>query len=380
VRYARFSSVDAVVTALKPSYPIYCVHPKKLRSSARRFLTHWPGRVLYALKCNPSTMVLGALYEAGIRHFDTASLPEIAQVWEMFDDAEAYFLHPVKARSVIGSAYRIYEVRHFVVDHIDEVAKIIDETGGEGVQMSVRLATPAGHAALDLSTKFGAPPEDAVRLLQEVARRGCLAGLSFHVGSQCRAPDAYRTALELSGEVLAQAGVPIASLSVGGGFPAPYLNEVAPPLETFIEVISEAYGALGLDSSTVLMCEPGRAMVADGVSLVAQVQLRKDDRLYINDGRFGSLSEVHFARVDLPTRLIRPGGAPSSSSHVPFTIYGPTCDGEDVLPLPFTLPEDVREGDWIEIGLMGAYTSAMRSSFNGFYPDTFVVIDDPEQY
>jgi len=255
----------------------------------------------------------------------------------------------------------------------------MDETGGEGVSMSVRLATPPGQAALDLSGKFGAPPEEAASLLKGVAARGCEAGLSFHVGSQCRNPEAYRTALRLAGQVLEAADVPIAHLSVGGGFPAYYLDETAPPFDAFVAAIRDGVDALGLDRRTVLMCEPGRAMVAEGVSLVVQVQLRKGDRLYINDGRFGSLSEIHFARVHLPTRLIRPGSEPAGTT-IPFTMYGPTCDGEDVLPLPFTLPEDVREGDWIEIGLMGAYTNAMRSNFNGFYPDTFVVIDDSEQH
>jgi ornithine decarboxylase len=364
-----------MVAALEPSYPVYCLRPDRLGDSAERFLTQFPGRVLYAVKCNPHPRVLKTLYDAGIRHFDTASLPEIAQIRELFPDASAYFMHPVKGRAVIRAAYEIYGVRHYVIDHPSELAKVHDETGGEAVVIVVRVATPEVGAAYDLSSKFGAPPEVAAELLREVEREGCQAGLSFHVGSQCLEPGAYGTALSIMGEVIEKAGVQLHFLDVGGGFPAPYLGVNLPPFEDYMKEITAGVEALGLRRDCVLMCEPGRALVSGGCSLVVQVQLRKEDQIYINDGIYGSLSEMATVKIEMPVRLIRLKGEPSTAMK-DFAVAGPTCDSIDVLPSPFRLPDDVREGDWIEIDQIGAYGSALRTRFNGFYPDTFVELED----
>ncbi|MFQ5783438.1 MAG: type III PLP-dependent enzyme [Alphaproteobacteria bacterium] len=375
----RFVNAEAMVEALTPSYPVYCLRPAALAEAARRFLDCFPGRVLYAVKCNPHPRVLNVLYNAGIRHFDTASLPEIAQVRELFRDAGAYFMHPVKARAVIKAAYEVYGIHHFVVDHPSELAKVRDETGGEGVAIIVRLATPQADTAYDLSSKFGASPEMAAELLREARREGCQAGLAFHVGSQCLTPRAYRTALELVGEVIEAAGSDIHFLDVGGGFPAAYVGVDLPPFENYTAEIEAGLSRLSLRRDCVLMCEPGRALVAGGCSLVVQVQLCKEDQIYINDGIYGSLGEMVTARIRMPARLIRLDGVPSDEMR-DFAVNGPTCDSVDVLPFPFRLPADVREGDWIEIEQIGAYSNAVRSQFNGFYPDTFVELDDvPER-
>ena len=366
-----FADARAMAAALTPSFPVYCLRPEVFTQAAERFLELFPGRVLYAMKCNPHPRVLRALYDAGVRHFDTASLPEIAAVNELFPDALAYFMHPVKARAVIKIAYEVYGVRHYVIDHAGELAKVLDETGGEGITIIVRLATPHAGAVFDLSTKFGARPALAAELLREVDRKGCKAGMSFHVGSQCLVPHAYRSALDLVGEVVEAANTGLAVLDVGGGFPGDYLGVEVPPLDAYIDEINAGLGALDLKSDCQLMCEPGRTLVAAGCSLVVQVQLRKEDQIYINDGVYGSLSEMATARFRMPAHLIRLDGEPSAT-HQEFTVAGPTCDSLDVLPVPFRLPEDVREGDWIEIEQMGAYASALRTRFNGFYPDTFV--------
>ncbi len=373
----RFPDVRAMVAALQPSYPVYCLRPEVLRRTVARFLDLFPGRVLYAVKCNPHPRVLRALYDAGIRHFDTASLPEIALVRESFPDAGAYFMHPVKGRAVIRTAARVYGIDTFVIDHEDELAKVLDETaGGEGVTLVVRLATPPVEGAFyHLSAKFGAAPEAAAAMLREARSRGCQVGLSFHVGSQCLSPGAFTTALEIVGRVLAMAATPIQILDVGGGFPTRYLDDNVPPLESYMTAIEAALPALGLRRDCVLMCEPGRALVADGVSLVVQVQLRKDDRLYINDGIYGSLSEMVTAGLRLPARLVRLKRA-RPDANASFVLNGPTCDSLDVLPATFDLPADVREGDWIEIDRVGAYSYALASRFNGFYPETLVTVDD----
>jgi ornithine decarboxylase len=358
----RFGDAAAVAAALTPSYPVYCLRPTVLRRTAQRFLELFPGRVLYAVKCNPHERVLRALYDAGIRHFDTASLPEIAQVRELFRDA------------VIRSAYEVYGVRQYVIDHRDELRKILDETGGEGLTVVVRMETPKTEALYDLSAKFGAPAGEAAELLRLVAREGMRAGLAFHVGSQCTTPLAYTRALELARDVIRRSGAEIHVLDVGGGFPAFYPGTQAPPLEAYVEEILKAVGSMELRKDCVLMCEPGRALVADGCSLLVQVQLRKDGQLYVNDGLYGALSEMKAAGVRFPARAIRLQGRLSPQCRE-FVLNGPTCDSLDVLPFPFTLPEDIREGDWIEIDQVGAYSNANATRFNGFFADTFVEIE-----
>jgi len=370
-----YADARAVAEALTPSYPVYCLAPKTLEQSARRFLKDFPGRVLYAVKCNPHPRVLKALYDAGIHHFDTASLPEIAQVREAYRDASAYFMHPVKSRAVISMAYRAYGVKCFVVDHPAELAKVLDATGGEGVSIVVRLKTPKVEALYNLSAKFGAEPELAAELLRQVHNESLRPGLSFHVGSQCMSPQAYAQALAITGEVIEKSGVDLHILDVGGGFPIPYPGQAAPPLEDFVAAIREGVDALGLRNDCVLMCEPGRVLVANGCSLLVQVLLRKEDEIYINDGIYGSLSEMAVAKMQLPVRLIRLDGEPSREMK-DYTVYGPTCDSVDVLPHRFSLPADVREDDWIEIGQLGAYSNANATHFNGFFADTFVEVEN----
>jgi len=373
---ARYRNAREMIEALEPSYPVYCVHSERLASSARRFLAGFPGRVLYAVKCNPHPMVLDALHDGGIRHFDTASLTEIAIIAERYQDSVSYFQHPVISRSSIDSAERVYGVRDFAVDHMAELDKLSAQLRApEACTIYVRLATPPGHAQFDLSSKFGARKDEAVALLRRAQALGFKTAVSFHVGSQCRNVDAYTLAMALAGDVIKASGVPVVALDVGGGFPAPYPNRTAPPIEDFFRAIANGATAAGIGDDVALMCEPGRVLVADGVTVVTQVQLRKDDRLFVNDGIYGSFSELMFADFTFPARLIRLGGAPSSSL-LPFDLFGPTCDSEDRFRAPVHLPDDVREGDWIEFGLMGAYSNALRTGFNGFFPETFVSVDE----
>jgi ornithine decarboxylase len=374
---AQFPDVRSMVAALKPSYPVYCLRPHVLRRTAQRFLDLFPGRVLYAVKCNPHPRVLQELYKAGIRHFDTASLPEIALVREKFPDAGAYFMHPVKGRAVIQMTDRVYGIDTFVVDHQDELVKVLDETGGaEGLTIVVRVKTPPVEGTFyHLAGKFGAEPDYAAQLMKEAHSRGCQLGLCFHVGSQCLVPGAYSQAMKIIGEVIDKAGLPIQLLDVGGGFPAEYIGTNMPPLEAYMTEIEEGLKGLRLRRDCILMCEPGRALVAHGISLVVQVQLRKDDRLYINDGIYGSLSEMVQGGVRLPSRLVRLKGKPAEEMQS-FELNGPTCDSLDVLPGRFDLPADTQEGDWIELDRVGAYSHALATRFNGFYPETLVVVED----
>ena len=372
----QFTDVTAVARALRPSYPVYCLRPDVLAASARRFIKQFPGTVLYAVKCNPHPLVLSALYKGGIRHFDTASLTEIAQVTDAFEDAHTYFMHPVKARAVINSAYQIYGVRHFVVDHMDELNKVVQEVGAQGNTTIVRVNTPPADDALyHLAAKFGAAPPQAAEIMKEAKARGADVGLAFHVGSQCRSPEAYLAALELLGGVIAEAGVNPVCIDVGGGFPAAYGDRPVPALDAYMDAIRQGLKLLKVSPTVEIFAEPGRALVAQGCSLLTQVQLRKDDRLYINDGIYGSLSEMNTVAIRLPARVIRLDG-PVSETMAEFALNGPTCDSLDVLPGTFSLPEDVREGDWIEIDQVGAYSNALATRFNGFHPETFVQVFD----
>ncbi len=366
-RPAHPPAVDQVVAAERPDLPLLCLRPAVLAEAADRFVGLFPGSVLYAVKCNPDPTVLRALWRGGVRHFDCASAQEVRLVRQMFPDAHIHFMHPVKARAAIREAWKWHGVRDFVIDSAEELGKVLQETGGAFGELGlvVRLALPRGGAVYDLSGKFGASADDAVRLLRMARAVAHKVGLCFHVGSQCLDPAAYERALFLAGTVLAEAGVPIDVLDVGGGFPVSYPDVTPPPLDDFVAAIARGVHALGLPPQCELWCEPGRALVAPGTSLVVRVEARRGDALFVNDGIYGSLSDAGIPGFRFPCRLIRPD-APAAAETEPFSFFGPTCDSADRMKGPFWLPADTREGDWIEIGQLGAYGACLRTAFNGF--------------
>jgi ornithine decarboxylase len=346
-----------------------------IADTAARFVQGFRGDVLYAVKCNPEPAVLRAVWEGGVRHFDCASAGEVSLVRQMFPDAEIHFMHPVKSRPAIREAYWRHDVRDFVFDSASELAKILDETeDAADLGLVVRLALPAGGALYDLSGKFGAPVEEAADLLRAARPLARRLGLSFHVGSQCMDPLAYRRALVLAGEAIRRAGVAVDIVDVGGGFPVSYPDLQPPPLGAYFAEIEGAFESLGLPQAR-LWAEPGRALVAAGASVVVQVQLRRGDTLYVNDGVYGSLSDAGVPAFRFPARLIRslPSGVEEQR---PFAFYGPTCDSADYMKGPFWLPADVGEGDWIEIGQLGAYGACLRTAFNGFDCGQLVEVRD----
>lgn len=328
----QYQTIEEMISETCPEESTYCFRPDVLTANARQFTRRFNGRVLYALKANPLEPAVAAIYAGGVRHFDTASLREISTISERYPDSHTYFMHPVKAWKAMETAYHRYGVRHFVVDHVDELTKVMDVLGDapEAPIVMVRLATPTKEATFNLSEKFGASPEQAVALLRAAADRGARSGLCFHVGSQCVSTKGYEAAFKLTGEVLSQTNGPLHCLDVGGGFPVAYENTspLPPPLEDYLSVIDEGANALNLPEECYLMCEPGRALTADGMSVVTQVQLRKDGMLYLNDGIYGTLGGSRLG-MKFPHRVIRPGkevsGEPTS-----FKIFGPTCDSLDV--------------------------------------------------
>ena len=375
---AAFASAEAMVQARRPTRPVYCLYPRLTRDMARRFLDGFPGHVLFAVKANPEPRVLQELHGAGVRHFDTASLEEIALVRGLLPDAQCYFMAPSKLVGAAEAAYRDYGVRHFVADHESEVARLLAVTGPEAT-IHVRMKAHSEESIYELSSKFGAEDEEAEGLLRQVAEAGRRPGLAFNVGSMCLHPDAYRRAIAAAAQVAADSGVEIASLDVGGGFPSPYPGLEVPPPADFFAAIGDAAKGADLPADCRLLCEPGRALVADGQSLVVQVILVKGDQVFLNDGIYGSLSEPGLSNrlVSFPVAAIRPDGDLADELR-DFTVFGPTCDTLDVLPVQFPLPADIRVGDWIEVGQLGAYSNAMRTRFNGFHPDDWVRIDGEE--
>jgi ornithine decarboxylase len=378
-RHTRFRNVREVVRTLQPIDPVYCLRPHTVRERAQAFVSAFPGRTLYAVKCNPHPTVLDALVAGGVEAFDTASLAEIRQIRESWPEAGCYYMNPVRPRAAMTTARTVYGVTHFVVDHPDELNKLAAELGaGPEVTVVVRMTTEkSSETTFHLADKFGAEPGLAIDLLRCASSLGFRAGLAFHVGSQCRDPAAYRKALRRAGDVVARSGVRVACLDLGGGFPAPYDRADVPPLAAFMAEIRAGLDELALPDDCEILAEPGRTLVAEGCSLLVQVHLRKGRRLYINDGVFGSFGEVQAAGLSMPGEVIRLTG-PVSGETVSFDLAGPTCDSLDIIPAAASLPDDVDEGDWIAFHCMGAYSNALVTRFNGFCPDTFVeVSDDP---
>jgi ornithine decarboxylase len=380
---AVFPSIDAVVSKTRPSDPLLCLRPAAIAGAALRFVELFPGDVLYAVKCNPEPRVLRALWAGGVRHFDCASLAEVALVRKLLPAADVHFMHPVKSRPAIRDAFDVYGVADFAFDSADELAKILQETVPVGLVgdppvlgLFVRLALPKGGAVYDLSGKFGAQFEDAVELLRAARPHAARLGIAFHVGSQCLEPDAYARAMALTGEAILNCGVPVDIIDVGGGFPVSYPDMTPPQLAHYIAAIEAR--AAALPAGVRLWAEPGRALVAGGGSVVVQVQLRRGDTLYVNDGVYGNLSDAGALGFCFPARRIRLGDADDPEEGLAdFSLFGPTCDSADRMRGPFRLPADMREGDWVELGQLGAYGACLRTGFNGFGRVDLVEVGDP---
>jgi ornithine decarboxylase len=379
--------VDEVVRSLRPSEPVHCIRPEVLRATAERFVASFPGEVLYAVKCNPEPAVLRALRAGGVRRFDCASPGEVRLVRQLFPEASVHYMHPVKSPAAIRQAWAEHGVTDFSLDSDEEIDKVLAETGAAAdpdasarLGLFVRLALPKGGAVYDLSGKFGAAPDEAARLLRRARAVAGTVGICFHVGSQCLDPGAYARAIRLAAGVAREAGVTPDVLDVGGGFPVSYPDVTPPPLDDFMAAIGEAFREAGFGPGTRLWCEPGRALVAPGASLVVQVIRRRGDELFVNDGVYGSLSDAGVPGFRFPARLVRPDRAesPSGNPATPrgFSLYGPTCDSADRMEGPFVLPDDVRPGDWIELGQLGAYGGCLRTAFNGFDHARLVEVAD----
>ncbi|HYX47795.1 MAG TPA: type III PLP-dependent enzyme [Sphingomicrobium sp.] len=369
------------IAKLRPVQPVTLLRPHAARRAARFFVEKFPGRSLYAVKANPSPDLLRILWDAGVTHYDVASIGEIRFVHETLAEAVLCFMHPVKAEEAIAEAYFDHGVRTFSLDTIEELEKIVRATSKDGVaaadlNLLVRIRVSSDHAKLSLASKFGAEPADVKQLLISTRQAADALGICFHVGSQAMTPAAYAEAMARVRTAIVEAAVTVDIVDVGGGFPSSYPGMEPPPLETYFAVIHQAFEALPISYSAELWCEPGRALCAEYASVLVRVEKRRSDELYINDGAYGALFDAAHIGWRYPVRLVR-----DEESHVrpmAFSFYGPTCDDLDRMAGPFDLSADVGVGDYIEIGMLGAYGCAMRTQFNGFgVVDSAVVDDEP---
>ena len=364
-----------------PERPVALARPDAVATAARWFQDNFRGDVFYAVKANPSPWVIETLVANGVTSFDVASIPEIELVAAYAPGARMAFMHPVKSRAAIARAYGELGVKTFALDTHEELAKILDATGGaRDLTLVVRLAVSAEGAAYSLSGKFGAESHEASALLL-AARRAPedRLGVSFHVGSQCMRPTAFQAAMAQASRAIVRAGVIVDIVDVGGGFPSVYPGMIPPDMSDYVDSIQRGFADMVVPEDTELWCEPGRALVAEASSILTKVELKKGDALYLNDGSYGSLFDAAHARWPFPVKLFRTdadGARQVEGAMRPFRFYGPTCDSLDHMPGPFWLPEDVREGDYIEIGMLGAYGVAMNTRFNGFGDAETVAVSD----
>ncbi len=372
----KFKTVDDLVNQLKPEGPVYCIRKKPIQVASKTFQNKFPGKILYAVKTNPHPEVLETITKSGINNFDVASIKEIEDIKKINPKAKCFFMHTVKSRESIKEAYFKHKIKTFSLDTKDELIKIIETTNqAKDLELFVRVSVSNEHAEIDLSKKFGALTSEAIGLLRLTKQYAKKIGLSFHVGSQCMHPISYKKGIEEIGNIIKKTKIIPDYINVGGGFPTIYPDLVPQSLDSYFEEIKKALKNLKLDRLPEIICEPGRALVAESGSTIIRVNLRKKQKLYINDGTYGTLFDAGVPNIVYPSRLIKIGKM-ISKKLTAFDFYGPTCDSLDYMKGPFILPNNIKENDYIELGQLGAYGLTFRTGFNGFYSNEIYEVDD----
>jgi ornithine decarboxylase len=372
----KFKNVDELVSQLKPEKPIYCIRKKSIQLASTYFRNKFPGKVLYAVKTNSHPEVLKTIVESGIENFDVASIQEIKDIRAINPNAKCSYMHPVKSRESIKEAYLNYNIKAFSLDTKDELIKIIEATNhAKDLELFIRIAVSNEHAEIDLSKKFGAIASEATGLLRLTKQYAKKIGLSFHVGSQCMHPISYAKGIVEVGSIIRKTKIIPDYINIGGGFPAIYPDLVPQSLENYFEEIKKSLTNLKLEKLPELLCEPGRAIVAESGSTIVKVNLRKKQKLYINEGTYGTLFDAGTPNLVYPSRIIKSGKI-ISKKLTAFNFYGPTCDSMDYMEGPFLLPNNIKENDYIELGQLGAYGLTFRTQFNGFYSNEIYEVED----
>jgi len=372
----KFNTVNELVNSLKPDYPVYCIRTEEIKKSVKFFKENFPGKILYAVKTNPHEKVIKHIIANGIKDFDVASLNEIKLIKKINSEVNLHFMHTVKSKESISSAYFDYNVRSFSLDNKDELRKILAATNqAKDLKLFVRIAISNEHAEIDLSRKFGAHPSEALGLVRLCKEHSKKLGISFHVGSQCMHKISFSKGLKEVENIIRKTKIIPDTINIGGGFPAIYPDLKPEPLINYMEEIKKGIRNLKLNKMPEIICEPGRAIVAESGSTIVKVILRKKQNLYLNDGTYGSLFDAGVPNFVLPTKMITDGRI-QSKKLTSFSFFGPTCDSLDYMKGPFLLPNNIKEGDYIELGQLGAYGLTFRTNFNGFYSNEIFEVND----
>ena len=374
----KFKSVEELINQLRPTEPVYCIRKKSIQLASKFFQNKFPGKVLYAVKTNPHPIVLKTIIESGIENFDVASIKEIEAIRKLKPNAKCSYMHTVKSRESIKEAYFKHKIKSFSLDTKDELIKIIESTNqAKDLELFVRIAVSNEHAEIDLSKKFGVINSEATGLLRLAKQYAKKIGLSFHVGSQCMHPISYAKGILEIGNIIKKTKIVPDVINIGGGFPTIYPDLIPQSLDNYFDEIKNNLKNLNLKKLPKIICEPGRAIVAESGSTIVRVNLRKKQKLYINDGTYGTLFDAGVPNIVYPSKLITSGRI-ISKKLTSFDFYGPTCDSMDYMKGPFILPQNIKENDYIELGQLGAYGLTFRTQFNGYYSDSiYEVEDDP---
>ena len=374
----KFKSVEELVNQLRPDKPVYCIRKKSILSASKFFQKNFPGKILYAVKTNPHPEVIKTLLKSGINQFDVASVEEIKAVRKFDQVSKCSFMHTIKSREDISEAYFKYGVKTFALDTKDELIKIIESTrNAKDLELFVIGAVSNEHAEIDLSKKFGAINSEAAGLLRLVKQHSKKIGLSFHVGSQCMHPISYSKGISEIANIIKKTKIVPDYLNIGGGFPTIYPDLIPPSLESYFDEIKKGLENLKIEKLPEIICEPGRALVAESGSTIVRVNLRKKQKLYINDGTYGTLFDAGTPNIVFPSKMIKDNSNKIISKKLTaFDFYGPTCDSMDYMKGPFLLPNNIKENDYIELGQLGSYGLTFRTQFNGFYSDKIYEVED----
>ena len=374
----KFKSVEELVNQLRPDKPVYCIRKKSILSASKFFQKNFPGKILYAVKTNPHPEVIKTLLKSGIDQFDVASVEEIKAVRKFDQVSKCSFMHTIKSREDISEAYFKYGVKTFALDTKDELIKIIESTSNaKDLELFVRVAVSNEHAEIDLSKKFGAINSEAAGLLRLVKQHSKKIGLSFHVGSQCMHSISYSKGISEIANIIKKTKIVPDYLNIGGGFPTIYPDLIPPSLESYFDEIKKGLENLKIEKLPEIICEPGRALVAESGSTIVRVNLRKKQKLYINDGTYGTLFDAGTPNIVFPSKMIKDNSNKIISKKLTaFDFYGPTCDSMDYMKGPFLLPNNIKENDYIELGQLGSYGLTFRTQFNGFYSDKIYEVED----
>ena len=374
----KFKSVENLVNQLRPDKPVYCIRKKTIQVASKTFQKKFLGKILYAVKTNPHPEVIKTLLKSGINQFDVASVEEIKAVRKFNQVSKCSFMHTIKSREDISEAYFKYGVKTFALDTKDELIKIIESTSNaKDLELFVRVAVSNEHAEIDLSKKFGAINSEAAGLLRLVKQHSKKIGLSFHVGSQCMHPISYSKGISEIANIIKKTKIVPDYLNIGGGFPTIYPDLIPPSLESYFDEIKKGLENLKIEKLPEIICEPGRALVAESGSTIVRVNLRKKQKLYINDGTYGTLFDAGTPNIVFPSKMIKDNSNKIISKKLTaFDFYGPTCDSMDYMKGPFLLPNNIKENDYIELGQLGSYGLTFRTQFNGFYSDKIYEVED----